>query len=292
MTEANIRFGSRNDLEASVKPVIYTKWSFGATEAVRRQKETAQALGVPVQRTIDLGGGAGLELVLIPAGEFDMGSPAGEKERDQDEGPVHRVRIERPFSVGKYEVTQQQWQAVMGNDPSSFKGNKNPVECVSWYDSRTFLIKLSLKTGLKCRLPSEAEWEYACRAGTKTPFYFGETISASQANYEGSGKGLNRQRTTSVGSFPPNAWGLYDMHGNIWEWCKDKYHESYQGAPTYGSAWVDGGEGRPVLRGGSWARDAGYTRSARRLRRTSWRKFHWRGLRVVADLCDIPGVEK
>jgi len=158
----------------------------------------------------------------------------------------------------------------MGKNPSNFQGAKRPVEQVMWNDAIAFCNKLSQKTGRKYRLPSEAEWEYACRAGTKTPFYFGETITTELANYNGNytyaaePKGKYRGQTTEVGSFPPNAFGLYDMHGNVWECCQDTYHKSYEGAPDDGSAWVDNDNDYYLLRGGSWDDLPGYCRSAAR----------------------------
>jgi len=154
----------------------------------------------------------------------------------------------------------------MGNNPSYFKGENNPVERVSWNDAKAFCGKIG------CRLPTEAEWEYACRAGTTTPFSFGETISTDQANYDGNYTvikgvyGVYRQKTMPVGSFQPNAWGLYDMHGNVWEWCEDVCHDSYAGAPTDGSAWTTGGlyQEWGILRGGSWVSPPHLLRSANR----------------------------
>ncbi len=220
----------------------------------------------------DLGNGVTLEIVQIPGGKFLMGSPAGEKERQSDEGPQHPVTVPG-FFMGKYEVTQAQYQAIMGNNPSEFKGEKRPVEKVSWNDAVEFCKRLSQKTGRTYRLPSEAEWEYAARAGTTTPFYFGETITTDLANYDGtktyaSGpKGQYRQQTTNVGSFPPNAFGLYDMHGLVWEWCQDDWHDNYQGTPTDGSAWLTSGSTnvQKLLRGGSWSIDPGNCRSAVRV---------------------------
>jgi formylglycine-generating enzyme required for sulfatase activity len=163
-----------------------------------------------------------------------------------DEGPQHRVTIQS-FWMGKYPITQRQWQAVMGENPSYFKGDNRPVENVSWEDVVAFCQRLSEKTGKTYRLPSEAEWEYACRAGTTTPFYFGETITTDLVNYHGeypyaaAPEGVYREETTEVGIFPPNAFGLYDMHGNVWEWCADPWHDNYNGAPTDGSVWQEGG---------------------------------------------------
>ncbi|OAD22617.1 serine/threonine protein kinase, partial [Candidatus Thiomargarita nelsonii] len=190
--------------------------------------------------------GVAIEMVYVPGGTFLMGSPETEEGKYDDEGPQHQVTI-APFYMSKYPVTQAQWQAVMGNNPSEFKGENRPVEQVSWDDAVAFCQKLSEITGKDYRLPSEAQWEYACRAGTTTPFYFGETITTDLANYDGhfnyasEPEGTYREETTSVGIFPPNAFGLYDMHGNLWEWCADPWHHNYQGAPSDGSVWEKGG---------------------------------------------------
>ncbi|MEA5598549.1 bifunctional serine/threonine-protein kinase/formylglycine-generating enzyme family protein [Rivularia sp. UHCC 0363] len=217
--------------------------------------------------TEDLGNGVTLEMVEIPDGEFLMGSPADEKEREDSESPQHKVTVES--FMGKFAVTQAQYQAIMGKNPSNFKGEKRPVEKVSWNDATEFCKKLTEKTGRTYRLPSEAEWEYACRAGTTTPFHFGETITTDLANYNGNEtyanepKGKFRKKTTEVGSFPPNGFGLYDMHGNVWEWCQDGWHLHYNGAPTDGSAWIENGnDWRKVLRGGSWFNNPELCRSA------------------------------
>jgi formylglycine-generating enzyme required for sulfatase activity/tRNA A-37 threonylcarbamoyl transferase component Bud32 len=216
-----------------------------------------------------LGSGAILDMVAIPGGSFMMGSPSTEAGRYNYEGPQRTINIP-PFFMGKYEVTQEQYQAVMGNNPSGFKGAKRPVEQVNWDEAVEFCRKLTQKTGKSYRLPSEAEWEYACRARTTTPFYFGETITPDLVNYDGNypygsaPKGLYRKETTDVGSFPPNAFGLYDMHGNVWEWCSDKWHGNYSGAPTDGSSWETGTDNNRVQRGGSWSGNAVYCRSAYR----------------------------
>jgi formylglycine-generating enzyme required for sulfatase activity len=207
--------------------------------------------------TEDLGNGVTLEMVAIPAGEFMMGSPQNEEGRRGNEGPQHKVSVLR-FWMGKFPVTQAQYQAVMGNNPSHFteNGANRPVETVSWHDAVAFCDQLSQRTGCTYRLPSEAEWEYACRAGTKTPFYFGTSISRNLVNCKRnlgmSVIGMFAGETTKVGSFSANDFDLYDMHGNVWEWCQDTWHSSYAGAPTDGSAWTAGGDTRRVLRGGSW----------------------------------------
>ncbi|WP_435024583.1 caspase, EACC1-associated type [Nostoc sp. CALU 1950] len=230
----------------------------------------------------DLGNGITLDMVEIPAGSFKMGSPPSENGRGKSEDPQHAVNVPA-FFIGKFEVTQEQYQQIMGSNPSNFKGAKRPVEKVSWNDAIDFCKKLSQKTGRKYRLPSEAEWEYACRAGTTTPFHFGETITTELANYDGdytyasAPKGKNRQQTTEVGSFPPNAFGLYDMHGNVWEWCQDNWHDSYKGAPRDGSAWVNNDNQFQVLRGGSWIDYLNFCRSASR-------NYNYRAERVGINL--------
>ncbi|MDZ8025978.1 MAG: formylglycine-generating enzyme family protein [Nostoc sp. DedQUE11] len=234
----------------------------------------------------DLGSGIELEMVLIPGGSFLMGSPEDELERDDSESPQHLVNIQQ-FFIGKYPVTQAQWQVVaamsqvnqeLNPDPSEFKGANRPVERVSWYDAVEFCSRLAAHTKRQYRLPSEAEWEYACRAGTATPFHFGETITSELANYYAKDtygvrvEGTYQEETTEVGSFGvANAFGLYDMHGNVWEWCLDDWHGNYEGAPTDGSPWFDNNDnlyqkqGTAVLRGGSWNYNPKNCRSASRL---------------------------
>jgi formylglycine-generating enzyme required for sulfatase activity len=239
----------------------------------------------------NLGSGAILDMVAIPGGRFVMGSPNTEAERRDNETPQRTVNIS-PFFMGKYPVTQAQYQALMGNNPSHFKGffksKQLPVEQVTWDDAVEFCRKLSQKTGKTYRLPSEAEWEYACRAGTTTPFYFGKTITPDLVNYDGNypygaaPKGLYRKQTTDVGSFGPNPFGLYDMHGNVWEWCSDKWHDNYSGAPTDGSSWETGGGSEyRVLRGGSWRNNAVYCRGADRCYRSADSRGRDRGFRVA-----------
>ncbi|BDI14611.1 hypothetical protein ANSO36C_04130 [Nostoc cf. commune SO-36] len=214
-----------------------------------------------------LGNDVVLEMVSIPGGEFLMGSPESEPERTSDESPQHSVTIQ-PFFMGKFPVTQSQWKAVaalpkvnidLNPEPSNFQGANRPVEQVSWDDAIEFCARLSKKTQETYRLPSEAEWEYACRAGTTTPFYFGETITTDLANYQ-----VQYGETTDVGKFPANPFGLFDMHGNIWEWCQDEWHKNYNGAPKNGSAWLADNNQDRLLRGGSWLSDTRSCRSAYR----------------------------
>jgi formylglycine-generating enzyme required for sulfatase activity len=217
------------------------------------------------------------EMVVLAGGTFTMGSPAGEAGRDSDEGPQRQVTI-APFAIGKTEVTFEQWDACVtaggcnGHRPSDagWGRGSRPVINVSWNDAQAYVAWLSNKTGRTYRLPTEAEWEYAARAGTTTPFSFGATISTAQANYDGDytygsgSKGEDRRRTVPAGSLPANPWGLHEVHGNVWEWVEDCYHASYQGAPTNGRAWVDQSCTARVLRGGSWVNDPGDLRSAGR----------------------------
>jgi formylglycine-generating enzyme required for sulfatase activity len=191
--------------------------------------------------------------------------------------------------MGKYPVTQAQYQAIMGNNPAKFKGNNRPVEQVSWDKAVEFCDRLSKKLGQPYTLPSEAQWEYACRAGTTTPFHFGETITTDLANYNsnktyGSGpKGTYRQETTEVGSFPPNGFGLYDLHGNVWEWCLDHYHNSYEGGSNNGSAWVaEDNSNLRMRRGGSWSCYPWDCRCASRFDFNPVNRLNVNGFRVVS----------
>ena len=265
---------------ALLAPPPFPKFNFEVVTVDKRGKITNRRRHEAQYFVEELGKGVSLEMVAIPGGSFLMGSPETKEGRRESESPQHRVTV-APFYMGKYPVTQAQWQAVaalpqverpLEPDPSKFKGANRPVERVSWLDVVEFCKRLTRKSGREYRLPSEAEWEYACRAGTTTPFYFGETITPELANYNGNytygsgSKGIYREQTTDVGSFPPNAFGLYDMHGNIWEWCADPWHNNYQGAPLDGRVWDDN-DNRSyfVLRGGSWYDDPRYCRSACRL---------------------------
>jgi formylglycine-generating enzyme required for sulfatase activity len=230
----------------------------------------------------------GIQMMLIPEGSFNMGSPEDEQDRRATEEPVHRVKVPS-FFMGKYPVTQAQWRVVaslpqvnreLNLNPSHFKGDNRPVESVSWYEALEFCDRLSQYTNRTYRLPTEAEWEYACRAGTTTPFHFGETITTDLANYRGTDnkeygwsgsygrgpKGEYREETTAVDHFEiANAFGLCDMHGNAWEWCLDHWHDNYENAPNEGSAWLtEDEEALRVLRGSSWINDPSYCRSASR----------------------------
>jgi formylglycine-generating enzyme required for sulfatase activity/uncharacterized caspase-like protein len=254
--------------------------------------------------TEPLGSSGGLDMVSIPGGTFTMGSPADEPERQPNEGPQHHVTL-GPFFIGAAPVTQAQWAAVvlahphrlhrdLDPKPSFFNGIDLPVESITWNEAEEFCLRLSAITGRAYRLPSEAEWEYACRAGTATPFHFGPTITPELANYCGTGGavcgksdgksiasdvyegakyssgaygegpvGIFRDTTTRAGTFPPNRFGLYDVHGNVWEYCLDKSTDSYVESPDDGSAYLSGPDGTPrILRGGSWSHNPAICRSA------------------------------
>ncbi len=223
-----------------------------------------------------------LELVYIPGGSFMMGSPDTEEGRQVNERPQHQVTLQ-PFYMSKYPITQRQYQEIMGENPSNFKGDNLPVETVSWNDATNFCTQLSARTEGTYGLPSESQWEYACRAGTTTPYYFGESITTELANYFGSSDtppGENRATTTEVGIFPPNAFGLYDMHGNVFEWCQDDWHDSYDGAPSDGSAWKTEGQFK-MARGGTWYINASSCRSATRNYINADIQSEYVGFRVV-----------
>jgi len=236
--------------------------------------------------TVNLGGTVMLDLVWVPAGGFLMGSPETEVGRDKNEGPQHEVTHRKGFWMGRHLVTQNQWESVMGANPSHFKWAMLPVETVSWNDCQEFLQKLNTKYAVakfEFRLPTEAQWEYACRAGTTTPFYFGNDLDSSMANIDGErpygngAKGENRKTTTPVGTFKANAWGLDDMHGNLGQWCLDGINGYRK------EAVIDpiNPPGHPVLRGGSWAEDSVKCRSAKRWRDPVATKKDKIGFRVV-----------
>ena len=250
----------------------------------------------------------GMEFVYIPPGDFIMGSSEDEikkalievskyqndtaRDRFANETPLRKISIKDGFWMGKYEVTQAQWQALMDGNPSNFKecGANCPVEQVSWDNAQVFVEKLNAEDdGLEYRLPTEAEWEYAARAGTTTAFAFGDSINSNQANFDGnfpydSTKGKYIARTVVVGSYQPNTFGLYDMHGNVWEWTQDIYNSDYQNLPTDGSANLSIGElNLRVLRGGSWYNSGFYCRSAYRFKLTSISRSNNVGFRVSAS---------
>ena len=239
--------------------------------------------------TENLGDGVSLTLMLIPSGEFMMGAPNDDPESRDSELPQHRVKVPS-FLMGRYPVTQAEWRVVagykqeereLGPAPSNFKGDDLPVEQVSWHDATEFCKRLSVKTSKNYHLPSENQWEYACRAETETAYHFGDQLTTELANYKGS-----VGQTTAVGIYPANRWGLYDMHGNVWEWCQDYWHADYKDAPTDGSAWVDGGDTeRRILRGGSWGRHPRNCRSAYRVIDEPGVDFNTVGFRVC---CSAP----
>jgi eukaryotic-like serine/threonine-protein kinase len=252
-------------------PPKLTKIQFTSVKLDKKGEIIDKPAGSAEIFTEGLGDGVGLTMVKIPAGKFMMGSPESEVGRSYKETIQPEVKVPE-FYCGQTLVTQAQWMAIMGNNPAHFKGNdKLPIEQVSWLDAMDFCKKLSQKTGRTYRLPNEAEWEYACRAGTTTPFAFGETITPAVANYNGNAnygeaaKGDKREKTTPVGSFPPNLFGLYDLHGNLWQWCLD-----------------ESGQEERVMRGGSWYNDAFECRSAYGYRNPMSIRTNSIGFRVVS----------
>jgi eukaryotic-like serine/threonine-protein kinase len=248
-------------------------------EIVQRDTHRAQRIVEKLPNDVTL------EMIAIPEGSFMMGSRP--HSGYADECPLHSVSI-HSFLIGKYPITQEQWAAIMDwSPPYRTKGARRPADRISWEEAREFCERLSEKTGCAYRLPSEAEWEYACRAGTSTPFGFGKTITTDLANYVGEHiflaepKGVYRHATTEVGAFPPNAFGVFDMHGNVWEWCADGWHDDYVGAPSNGTVWESGTDSPRVLRGGCWHDPPGLCRSAARLKQTPDQGEDFFGFRVA-----------
>ena len=261
-----------------------TEWIIG------KQTREAQCLIEELSSSVTL------EMVLIPPGEFMMGAAPGEQDSRSNEKPQHKVTLQEAFLMGRYPVTREQWHAVVTLPQvnrklrvafSRLKGDKRPVEGISWEDAKEFCARLTQLTNREYRLPTEAEWEYACRAGTKTPFYYGETITTELANYNGNDvygsgvKGEYREKTIEVGQFPGNEFGLCDLHGQVWEWCEDDWHENYEGAPKDGSAWLSEKSSKKVIRAGSWDNDPGFCRSAIRGYGNRDNRRYYIGFRVV-----------
>ncbi len=249
--------------------------------------------------TVELAKNIYLEMVVIPGGDFLMGTPKKEASDRRQETPRHQVKLSS-FCMSKYPITQTQWEIIMANNPSEFKGKNKPVDTVSFYDSLDFCRKLSEAVGIDFNLPSEAQWEYACRsiinpsqyrqldgAESYPPFHFGDTITQTLANYNSTRTyqqeniGIYREETTEVGLFTPNNFGLYDLHGNVWEWCADDWHETYQNAPKDGSIWMDGYNQYSPMRGGSWAAFPFYCRCGNRNKVQRNNRSQYNGFRVV-----------
>ncbi len=271
------------------------KAPYGADKAKEHQKAAADFYGVPVEKSVDIAEGVKMDFMLIPAGTFFMGSSTTEYKRDRNEGPAHDITISKPYYLGKFEVTQKQWNSffegtVFARKEFEFPGDNMPVETVSGFEAEKFLMDLSSKLNMKFRLPTEAEWEHACRAGTQTPFYTGETISTSHANYDGSKvykngvKGLELKQTVDVGMYPPNPFGLYDMHGNVWEWCKDWYDGSfYKESPGTDPTGPPSGSNR-IIRGGCWKSHPTKCRSAERDYHNPSKSEELIGFRVLLEV--------
>lgn len=271
---ANVALLSTNSTDSTQRGTKNNAASPSASDAPAQSKTPPQK-----EMTLDLGGGMTMQFVLIPAGSFTMGS-----DKSSDAKPVHKVTLTKPFYMGKYEVTQEQWDKIMGSNRSFHKGPKNPVANVAWLECQNFLYTLNKNVpDRKFRLPTEAEWEYACRAGSTTDYCYGdgEADLHEYAWYESNSNNM----THPVGEKKPNAWGLYDMHGNVSEWCQDDYDNTYESAPADGSAWIRSFRSAPedpVYRGGSFSSDASTLRSAGRKWIFTNMAFPNIGLRVVA----------
>jgi formylglycine-generating enzyme required for sulfatase activity len=264
--------GADNGVPMAIAP-------FDAQSATHLQQQTAIYLDEPVLRTIDLGDDVKIELLLIPAGEFDMGSPFSEWPREYDEDPVRRIKISRPFYIGRYEVTQAQWKAVMGYTSCHFKGPDLPADGIPWKDAVAFCKRLGEKQSQTFRLPTEAEWEYACRAGTTTAYSFGNDRSVLD-DYAWFNSNSDH-KTHPVGRKMPNAFGLHDVHGNVWEWCSD-WFDGYRDDQSVDPTGPQTGFSR-ILRGGSWFCTPGPCRSANRGYNTPNIRDDDVGFRIVMD---------
>jgi formylglycine-generating enzyme required for sulfatase activity len=317
-TVERIKRGSDADRIAAAESPLMAKQGWRSSQLARKRTSLSPRDPKAGQReeqlgaaalVLDLGGGVTLELIRIPAGKFQMGSPRSEPLRHDDEGPVHTVRFARPFYMGKCEVTQAQWQVVMGTTVRQQRdkankegtlwgeGDDQPMYYVSWQEACEFCRRVARKTGVPIRLPTEAEWEYACRAGTITSYPWGASMGTSGTVANVADRRAKRDHpnwitadfddgyatTAPVGKYRANAFGLHDMIGNVWEWCEDLWHENYENAPADGSAWVTGGEqGKRVLRGGSCFFKPGYCRSAfRHWNNSGYRRSDY-GFRVAA----------
>ena len=229
-------------------------------------------------------------MIVIPAGRFMMGSPENEPDGNISERPRHEVTIARPFAVSKFEVTFAEWDACVAAAAcppvtDSWGRGRQPVINVGWDDAKQYARWLSRLTGKEYRLLTEAEWEYAARADGMARYAWGDDVGAGNANCDGCGSRWDLQQTAPVGSLAPNAFGLHDMHGNVWEWVEDSWHDSYKGAPTDGSAWLQDSDPKfHVIRGGSWRNDTEFVRAAARLKRVGGVRFDTLGFRVARTL--------
>ncbi|MBW4666958.1 MAG: formylglycine-generating enzyme family protein [Cyanomargarita calcarea GSE-NOS-MK-12-04C] len=286
---------SETQLILPVPPPILKNFDFEVVTVDAQGKETKRFSKQAEYFIENLRDCVVLEMVSITGGKFKMGAAKDEEASQEEERPQRIVNI-KPFFLGKYPITQAQWKIVanlpkikrhLEFEPSCFKGDNLPVERVSWYDVQEFCQRLSRETGRTYRLPSEAEWEYACRAKTSTPFHFGKIITTDLANFQAENQNINgvyRQQTSEVGNFPANDFGLFDMHGNVWEWCADYDHDDYYGAPSDGSAWLnDENEEYRILRGGSWDCSLNLCRSASRFSENASVADKEFGFRVVCS---------
>ena len=293
--------GSSSKIDPNAPSLLDCTGPNGATVAMvkKSQQEWADYLGVPVETSVDLGGGLKMPLVLIPPGKFMMGAPSSEKDSGGDERPVHEVTITKAFYLGKYEVTQEEYTTLTGLvNPSSFKNEPNakrhPVENVSWDEAKSYCEKLSkqkLPKGFtRASLPTEAQWEYACRAGTRTAYHFGDVLNGKEANCDGNSpygtttKGPYLEKTTPVGNYQANALGLHDMHGNVWEWCLDGYNKNAYKSGGIKDPFAEHYDNNRCVRGGSWTDYSETCRAAYRSRCYADFRNYICGFRVAVSL--------
>jgi len=269
--------------------VGHSRWRIAMDPAVlTAEEETAKAAN-PGSDFKECANGCPV-MIVVPAGKFTMGSAENEPDRLASEGPPHEVTIANPFAVSKFEVTFEEWDACAAaaacpRAPDSWGRGAMPVINVSWSDAKRYVGWLSQLTGKEYRLLTEAEWEYAARAGAKTSFSWGHNPAMGIANCDGCGSQWDGQQPAPVGSFRPNAFGLHDMHGNVWEWVEDSWHENYNGAPTDESAWLrDGNPSYRVIRGGAWRNETEHVRAAARFRRHVHVRFDTLGFRVARTI--------
>jgi formylglycine-generating enzyme required for sulfatase activity len=283
-----------------VRPPAEVSFRFNTVQLDASGKVTRKDVREAPYFNEDLGNGVSVDMVAIPAGKFLMGAPPDEAKQYPDESPQHEVTLQR-FYLSKFEVTQAEWRAVAAlprvaldlvGAPAKFQGDNLPIENISWEEAAEFCARLSQKSGRNYHLPSESEWEYAARAGSVRAFTFGETITAELVNFDGTGHygsapvGIDRKQTVPVGSLgAANAFGLYDVHGNVWEWCAEEYHANYEGAPNDGSPRRTAGEVKHrALRGGGWNNLGADCRSANRLSYAQEGKRSNIGFRIAMSL--------
>jgi formylglycine-generating enzyme required for sulfatase activity len=278
------------DLPAVAQEMVgQARWRMAANATVLSVEQEKAGAAEPGSEFKECASGCPV-MIVIPAGKFTMGSPENEPDREASEGPQHEVTVAQPFAVSKFEVTFEEWDACVAaarcpGVPDHWGRGRMPVINVSWRDAKQYVDWLSELTQKDYRLLTEAEWEYAARAGSVTRYFWGDDPRGGNANCNGCGSRWDLQQTAPVGSLKPNAFGLYDMLGNVWEWVEDSWHENYNSAPRDASAWVSGGDPNyRVIRGGSWRNESELVRAAVRVDRNIHVRFDTLGLRIARTM--------